>query len=225
MSYIQSSILSYPPAEDPDWEGWALSFLKNIPDRTFEVSELNLPLFELNCFAWLQDVGLIKNCENRWSLTDLGQIAKLSNLHRTCKRPKPIHIDLSISFQGITQLASEWASQLDCDVLTLTRGAIAGMPLPKILSLRMAWKRGAQDAADPQTTTNRDKKRLYVNATIEHNGKQQTIKEWSKETGLPADLISKRISNYSWPIEKALTEPISKKHSRLRQLQRNSNAK
>lgn len=37
-------------------------------------------------------------------------------------------------------------------------------------------------------------------------GKTQTIKQWSRETGLPSGTILSRIDRYGWPVERAVSE-------------------
>lgn len=46
---------------------------------------------------------------------------------------------------------------------------------------------------------------------IEFNGKKQSIKKWSLETGLPYDVLKYRFNN-SWDVEKALTAPVRKRN-------------
>lgn len=43
------------------------------------------------------------------------------------------------------------------------------------------------------------------------NGKDQTIGEWSKETGIGWDTLKNRVSIHGWSIEKALTTPTPSK--------------
>lgn len=45
------------------------------------------------------------------------------------------------------------------------------------------------------------------NHLLTFNGKTQTMKEWSIETGLHYDCIRGRINDYGWSVEKALTTP------------------
>lgn len=48
---------------------------------------------------------------------------------------------------------------------------------------------------------------------LEHNGESKTVHEWSEITGLNVNAISKRIKNYHWPIDKALSiPPIDRKN-------------
>jgi len=53
------------------------------------------------------------------------------------------------------------------------------------------------------------------NVVITAHGKTLTAAEWERETGIPAYQIRKRI-RLGWSEEKAVTEPISKKHQRLK---------
>ena len=43
--------------------------------------------------------------------------------------------------------------------------------------------------------------------TIEYKGKTQTIRQWAKETGIPANNITGRLK-LGWSVERALTEPV-----------------
>lgn len=54
---------------------------------------------------------------------------------------------------------------------------------------------------DTQANNKRD------NHYLEFNGKTQSIALWSKETGIPAYLITQRINKQGWSVERALTMP------------------
>jgi len=43
---------------------------------------------------------------------------------------------------------------------------------------------------------------------ITFNGKSMSLKQWSKELGIPRTTLNSRIVLMGWPIEKALTEPV-----------------
>lgn len=49
---------------------------------------------------------------------------------------------------------------------------------------------------------------------IEFNGKKLTRAQWAKELGISATALNKRLLEYNWPVEKALTTPIRKKRLR-----------
>ena len=51
------------------------------------------------------------------------------------------------------------------------------------------------------------------NHFLTFNGKTQTMKEWSIETGLHYDCIRCRINRYGWSTEKALTTPAKGKQN------------
>ena len=51
------------------------------------------------------------------------------------------------------------------------------------------------------------------NHFLTFNGKTQTMKEWSIETGLHYDCIRCRINRYGWSTEKALTTPVKGKQN------------
>lgn len=50
------------------------------------------------------------------------------------------------------------------------------------------------------------------NHLIEHNGDIHTISEWSLILGIRKDTIRRRIVNYHWSVDRALTEPVHAKH-------------
>ena len=61
------------------------------------------------------------------------------------------------------------------------------------------------------------KKQQYLNRTDTHRltafGKTQTIKEWAEETGLKYDTIERRINQYGWSAEDAVTiKPHAGRH-------------
>ena len=49
------------------------------------------------------------------------------------------------------------------------------------------------------------------NTFLNHNGKSATIAEWSEITGIKAPTICKRIYDYGWSVDKALTTEPQKK--------------
>lgn len=46
-------------------------------------------------------------------------------------------------------------------------------------------------------------------AHLTHAGITDTVRGWSKRTGIKASTIAMRINHYKWPVEKALTEGVS----------------
>lgn len=44
------------------------------------------------------------------------------------------------------------------------------------------------------------------NHFLTYKGKTQTIAQWSEETGISSQLISKRINKFGWDVERTLTE-------------------
>ncbi len=46
------------------------------------------------------------------------------------------------------------------------------------------------------------------NHLLEFGGKTQTLSQWAEEIGMKPTTLSARINDYSWPIEKALTEKV-----------------
>lgn len=51
------------------------------------------------------------------------------------------------------------------------------------------------------------------NRLITYKGETKTITQWAKEHGLTYYIVKKRIDNYGWTFEKAITEPINQKYS------------
>ena len=49
------------------------------------------------------------------------------------------------------------------------------------------------------------------NHLLTYNGKIQTMKQWSNETGISYYVIRSRINTYGWSVERALTTPARKK--------------
>ena len=43
---------------------------------------------------------------------------------------------------------------------------------------------------------------------ITFNGKTQSLKAWSRETGISYSTLKTRLNRYAWPIDRALTEPV-----------------
>ena len=54
---------------------------------------------------------------------------------------------------------------------------------------------------------------------IEYDGKIKSVGDWSKETKIPAAVISSRIDEFGWSIERALFEPLCDKIDNMRRAQ------
>ena len=61
------------------------------------------------------------------------------------------------------------------------------------------------------TTTMKQANNRSTNHLISHDGKTNTIAEWSRITGIPHGVISSRINRYGWECGKALTTPVKQK--------------
>lgn len=48
---------------------------------------------------------------------------------------------------------------------------------------------------------------MTTERTLTHDGRTQTIAEWSRETGLLGSTIKMRIDRLHWSVERALTTP------------------
>lgn len=46
-------------------------------------------------------------------------------------------------------------------------------------------------------------------------GRTLSISEWAKETGIPKSVLSTRLSQLGWPLERAITQPVRPLQSRL----------
>lgn len=92
-----------------------------------------------------------------------------------------------ITYNGKTQLASEWAREIGMNYKTFLQRL-------DTLSIEEAFEKPI-------------KPNFFV---LEYNGKKQTIKEWGKELGINPSTIQNRISK-GMTIEEALTKPIAKK--------------
>lgn len=61
-----------------------------------------------------------------------------------------------------------------------------------------------------------EKEKQYLNRTDSHYitafGRTMTLKEWADESGLKYDTIERRINQYNWDPEKAVTIKPHKKH-------------
>ena len=54
------------------------------------------------------------------------------------------------------------------------------------------------------------------NRRLTFGGKTMTLMEWSRETGLPREVIAKRLDLLGWPIEEALTKPSDRESGRFK---------
>lgn len=50
------------------------------------------------------------------------------------------------------------------------------------------------------------------NHYIEYDGQRHTISQWAEITGIRKDTLRRRIVNYGWSVERALTENTHKYH-------------
>lgn len=60
-------------------------------------------------------------------------------------------------------------------------------------------------------TWNEQARNKRVNHFITYNGKTMCVKDWETETGINSKTIARRIDNYGWSIERALTEKDGRK--------------
>lgn len=97
-----------------------------------------------------------------------------------------------ITIDGVSHIMSEW-----CRVYGINPGTV--------------WHR-IDDGWDPVkaiTTPLISKTHM-----ITYNGKTQSIRDWSEETGIPLNTLRLRFHS-KWPVEKMLTQPHQVKHRRL----------
>jgi hypothetical protein len=109
--------------------------------------------------------------------------------------PRELHGDRHkyhlLTFEGQTKTLAQWARDVGISRQALNFRLKKGWSLKKVLS--------------PKPQTNNSPKLVITFA-----GKTQTIKEWSKETGVGPQAIYSRVFKLKWPIEQALgLDPIS----------------
>ena len=55
------------------------------------------------------------------------------------------------------------------------------------------------------------------NRLLTHQGRTQTLAQWSAETGFKPATLSMRLNQYGWTVERALTAPVSYYHGAANQ--------
>lgn len=100
-----------------------------------------------------------------------------------------------LTFQGQTCCISEWAEILGLQEQLIHSRLKRGWSVNRALSTKV-------NKDDPKGTRT-------SNRNITYNGKTMPIYKWAKEVGLPAMVLYKRITTYKWPVERALTEPLT----------------
>lgn len=61
------------------------------------------------------------------------------------------------------------------------------------------------------TTCKENTRNTRKNVRLTHEGQTKTMSEWSEVTGVPYWALVSRIQKLSWPVAKALTQPIRRK--------------
>lgn len=54
-----------------------------------------------------------------------------------------------------------------------------------------------------------------TNHIIEYDGQSHTIQEWAEIIGINSDTLLKRIDNYGWTVERAITTPVRRRSNRI----------
>ena len=107
------------------------------------------------------------------------------------------------------KVCDEWLNSFDAfDTWAESAGYVEGLSIERI---------DVNGNYEPSNCKWITKKQQYLNRTDSHRitafGKTQTIKEWSDETGIKYDTIERRINQYGWTPERAVTERPWKRSS------------
>jgi hypothetical protein len=103
-----------------------------------------------------------------------------------------------LSAFGRTQTIQQW-----CDEIHINRGTLLsrldryGWTVERALSTPALFE-GHKSA----------------NRLLSYNGQVLSIADWSRQTGIPASTILRRISAFNWPVERALTTDQREYHGR-----------
>ena len=103
--------------------------------------------------------------------------------------------------RGIT-VCDEWADEFEnFNEWAVIAGYERGLSLDRVdnnLGYSPSNCRWASNTT--QANNNRRNRRIW------HDGREMTVAEWSRETGIPASRIYSRINKLSWPDERALSQ-------------------
>lgn len=121
------------------------------------------------------------------------------NMKHRCNDPKNI-VYRNYGGRGI-RVCDEWMNSFDSFAKWAeSTGYLDG------LSIERVDVNGNYEPSNCKWIT---KRQQYLNRTDSHRitafGKTQTIKEWSDETGIKYDTIERRINQYGWTPERAVT--------------------
>lgn len=106
-------------------------------------------------------------------------------------------VSISITWNGITKNASEWAREFNLGVATFHQRYKSGMPMDQIRDT-------------PILGTSKERGRNRRNAVmLTYNGKTQCMSAWADELGTTVSTLWRR-KNDGWSDEKIITTPIAK---------------
>ena len=101
-----------------------------------------------------------------------------------------------LTYDGITQSIVEWALDYGITPVTIMLRLKQGMNVVTAITKPMPARPGDQ-LPEPN----------YGPETLTHEGRTQTLSQWSDETGLRAGIIRSRI-RMGWTAQRTLTEPL-----------------
>jgi hypothetical protein len=120
---------------------------------------------------------------------------------------------VNIEFKGKEQCLTDWASDLNLNISSLTErieawGIGKALTTPKGTRLYNRWDGHVKS---PERLAALAKPKKILN-TVEYNGKIYTIAELSIECGISIKLLNKRIFERKWTVEKAVETGVLNKH-------------
>ena len=120
---------------------------------------------------------------------------------------------VNIEFKGKEQCLTDWASDLDLHISSLTErieswGVEKAFITPKGTRLHNRWDGHVKS---PERLAALAKPKKVLN-TVEYNGNIYTIAELSLECGISIKLLNKRIFERKWSVERAVETNLLSRH-------------
>jgi predicted DNA-binding transcriptional regulator AlpA len=91
-------------------------------------------------------------------------------------------------FKGVSDTIAGWSRRTGIPACVIHGRVALGWPVQRALTI-------------PSMADSYD--------TITYRGRTMTVREWALELGLPRTTLHTRLATYGWPVERALSEPVT----------------
>lgn len=132
-----------------------------------------------------------------------------AGMKQRCENPKAPHYE-RYGGRGIT-VDAEWSASFEAFSRDMGAGHVDGVTLDRIDNDGPYSPENCRWASRKEQARNRS-----TNLMVEVNGKSVTLAEAAEMSGLPDAVVRARVCRYGWPLERALSEPVSFRRPRIK---------